>query len=260
VLSASQPEKKVAAAHNAAALLRGGYLQFDAGRQSAVPPLRPARPAAPVLVDPRRAPRRRITTQAGRIALLHAVAHIEFNAIDLAFDMAARFAGEINHLGLDPREFAADWFAVGDDEARHFQLICDRLAELGAQYGDLPAHDGLWEAAEATADSLPARLAIAPMVLEARGLDVTPPMIEKLTVAGDLESAAVLQVIYKDEIGHVATGVKWFRKTCEATGEDMPKLFKSLVKSRYGGSLKPPFNEPARRAAGLLPALYEPDH
>ncbi len=152
----------------------------------------------------------RLGSVQGRAALLHAVAHIEFNAINLAFDMAVRFAREADQLSLELREFVGDWIRVGGDEARHFGLIAARLKELGFRYGDFPAHDGLWEAAENTADNFLARLAVAPLILEARGLDVTPGMIRRLEGAGDNSSASILKVIYTDEIGHVACGERWF--------------------------------------------------
>ena len=226
----------------------------------AAPPERPARPEKPLLRPPAEVPRRRLGTEAGRVALLHAVAHIEFNAIDLAFDMAARFSAEIAADGLDADEFLHDWFSVGADEARHFRMIEGRLEALGATYGDLPAHDGLWSAATRTADSVLARLAIAPMVLEARGLDVTPGMIERLKAAGDDESASLLGAIYEEEIGHVRAGAKWFERTCAARGLAPAETFAELVAARFDGVLKPPFNEPARTAAGLPAAYYAHAH
>jgi len=218
------------------------------------PPDRPARPHRPALRPPRDVPRRRITSGvAGRIALLHAIAHIELNAIDLAFDIVARFA----HEGL-PRAFCDDWIGVGADEARHYRMLAGRLGELGASYGNLPAHDGLWEAAAATADDVLARLAVVPLVLEARGLDVTPAMTEKLRRAGDDRSADILQVIHDEEIRHVATGVRWFRHICEVRGLAPATAWAGLVRKRFKGRLKPPFNAASRDAAGLPPAFYEP--
>lgn len=221
------------------------------------PPDRPARPAEPPLILPRDAPRRRLGSVEGRIALLHALAHIEFNAVDLAFDMALRFADEAAAAGLGARAFVEDWFAVGREEATHFLLLNKRLKALGSRYGALSAHDGLWEAAEATADDLLARLAIAPMVLEARGLDVTPAMADRLKAAGDHESAAILETIYADEIGHVATGVRWFEALCARRGLDPKETFAALVETRFRGSPKPPFNAPGRRTAGMPPAYYD---
>ena len=175
-------------------------------RGIAPPPDRPARPDRPVLCSPRDLPRRRITASAaGRVALIHAIAHIELNAVDLALDMACRFVGESL-----PDDFYHDWLGVADDEARHFLMLDNRLGQFGASYGDLPAHDGLWQAADATKHDLLARLAIAPLVLEARGLDVTPAMIDRLTAVGDDETAAALGIIMHDEVGHVAVGKRWF--------------------------------------------------
>lgn len=220
------------------------------------PPSRPGRPALPLLVLPRDAPKRGLGSAAGRIGLLHALAHIELNAVDLAFDMALRFAGEAAAAGLDAAAFAADWIAVGREEARHFLMLEDRLQALGSHYGALPAHDGLWEAAEATADSLLARLAIAPMVLEARGLDVTPGMAEGLKKAGDAESARLLEIIYAEEIGHVAKGVAWFEALCRARASNPQETFAALVAARFRGRLKAPFNDAGRVAAGLGPGYY----
>ena len=157
--------------------------------------------------------RRAFGSPAGRIALLHALAHIELNAIDLGWDIVARFSSEAL-----PRAFFDDWVGVASEEAVHFELLARRLGDFGARYGDLPAHDGLWEAAAATADDLLARLAVVPLVLEARGLDVTPEMAARLERVGDPESAALLRRIYRDEIGHVAAGVRWFDRLCRRPG------------------------------------------
>lgn len=218
------------------------------------PPDRPARPAKPRLLAPREMPKRRVGGMAGRIALLHSVAHIELNAIDLALDLVARFASE---LGQEAGAFISDWLKVGAEEAKHFLLLQQCLAGLGATYGDLPAHDGLWEAAQNTRSDLAARLAIVPMVLEARGLDVTPAMIERLRAQGDEAAVAALETIYRDEIGHVAVGTKWFRKLCQSQKIDPVEAFKRLVEQYFKGSLKPPFNDAARSKAGLLPQFYQ---
>ncbi|MCA8887397.1 MAG: ferritin-like domain-containing protein [Parvularculaceae bacterium] len=258
VLSAADPQCKCNLATTALAALNdaGADRLAAACRDWPTPPDRPARPAKPELLPPAQAPRRRLGGERGRIALLHAIAHIEFNAIDLAFDMAARFAGEIHQSGLDAAAFVADWFAVGADEARHFRWLEQRLASLGASYGDLPAHDGLWEAAEKTADQVLARLAIAPMVLEARGLDVTPAMAGRLRRAGDPESAAILDKIYDEEHAHVAAGVRWFRRICIRRGVNPVETFRLLVRQRFNGELKPPFNDEARALAGLEADFY----
>jgi uncharacterized ferritin-like protein (DUF455 family) len=186
VLGAPDPAEKLRRSHDIALAWRAGRIP-EVGTAAA--PVRPARPARPKLRAPREVPRRRITRGiAGRGALIHAVAHIELNAVDLAWDIIARFAGEDL-----PRGFADDWVTVADEEAKHFGLLAGRLGELGLAYGDLVAHDGLWEAAEETSRDLLARLAVVPLVLEARGLDVTPAMIAKLEAVGDTESAALLK-------------------------------------------------------------------
>lgn len=196
--------------------------------------------------------RRNFGTAMGRIALLHALAHIELNAIDLAWDIVARFGD----AGL-PRAFFDDWQQVAAEESAHFALLAARLGVLGAEYGDLPAHDGLWEAAAATAHDPLARLAIVPLVLEARGLDVTPGMIVRLERAGDVESAAILARIYRDEIGHVAAGRRWFEFLCASRGLDPHRAFRELVGCHFAGLLKPPFNHAAREAAGFPAEYYE---
>ena len=199
-------------------------------------------------------PKRRAgSSPAGRIALLHAIAPIELNAIDLAWDIIARFAG----ADL-PRQFYDDWVGVAAEEAEHYALLAERLTAFGAAYGDLPAHDGLWQAAEATAHDLLARLAVVPLVLEARGLDVTPAMIARLDRVGDGQSAAVLRRIYADEIGHVAIGMRWFEFICAQRALPPAETYQSLVRRYFKGTLKPPFNEGGRSAAGLPSAFYAP--
>ena len=190
---------------------------------------------------------------AGRIALLHALAHIELNAIDLAWDVIARFSREAL-----PRDFYDEWVTVAAEEAMHHALVSRRLEALGAGYGDLPAHDGLWEAAQVTAHDLLARLAVVPLVLEARGLDVTPDMILRLKRFGDGESVAALTVIYEDEIGHVATGRRWFEWLCARRGQAPVETYHALVRRYFKGALKPPFNREGRDAAGFAAAFYEP--
>ena len=218
------------------------------------PPAHPARPDRPVLRPPKEMPKRRaFGSQAGRIALLHALAHIELNAIDLGWDIIARFSGEDL-----PRAFFDDWVGVVAEEAAHFELLANRLGDIGARYGDLPAHDGLWEAAAATAGDLLARLAVVPLVLEARGLDVTPEMIARLERVGDMPSAEILRRIYRDEIGHVAIGLRWFLHLCRARGLVPEEVFHDRVKRCFRGDLKPPFNLEARSAAGFPPHYYEP--
>jgi uncharacterized ferritin-like protein (DUF455 family) len=189
-------------------------------------------------------------SERGRIAMLHALAHIEFTAIDLAFDLAGRFGAGF------PPAFVSDWLGVGADEAMHFALLDRRLRALGSCYGAMPAHDGLWEAAEATAHDALARLAVVPMVLEARGLDVTPATVGRFEGAGDARSAAILSRIYRDEIRHVAAGTHWFRIACEAQGFEPVSQWQRLVARHFRGAIKPPFNDSARLEAGLSRDFY----
>ena len=249
VLTTADAAAKAAASRAAAAAWRSDAVSGIGDRQ---PPDRPARPPRPELRRPAEMPKRSTGALAGRIALLHAVAHIELNAIDLAWDLLARFADDDM-----PRAFIDDWVAVGDDEARHFRLLAGRLSELGAAYGDLPAHDGLWRSAAATAGDLAARLAVVPMVLEARGLDVTPAMIERLTNAGDRQSADILKIIYREEVSHVAAGRRWFEWICARRNLEPKATWKGLVNQYFANSLKPPFNHAARGEAGMSRNYYE---
>jgi len=255
VLNTADARAKAAASRAAAARWRAGEI---AAIGAAKAPDRPARPARPELKLPREMPKRRgAGTRESRIALLHAVAHIELNAIDLAWDIVARFAPGTLDVPPDlPRNFFDDWVRVGDDEAKHFLLLAERLAVLGAAYGDLAAHDGLWQAAHETRHDLLARLAIVPLVLEARGLDVTPAMIARFERLGDMESAAVLRVIYADEIGHVAAGRRWFEWLCGRRGAAPVETWRALVRKHFRGPLKPPFNDEARAKAGFSIAYY----
>ena len=249
VLATADADEKAARSGATAAAWRAGEI---GGIGRTMPPDRPARPLRPVLAPPRSVAKRGAgATREGRIALLHAIAHIELNAIDLAWDLIARFADEDL-----PRSFYDDWISVADDEARHFAMLARRLGDFGAAYGDLPAHDGLWEAASETASDILARLAVVPLVLEARGLDVTPAMIDRLERFGDGESAAILSTIYREEIGHVAAGVRWFERLCAGRGLDPVESWARLVARHFRGALKPPFNEAARTAAGMTPDWY----
>lgn len=214
-------------------------------------PGRPGRPARPVLTPPTQVKRRSLGSLKGRIALLHAIAHIELNAVDLALDIVARFASE-----PVPNSFFDGWMQVAFEEAKHFRMVRQRLNDLGADYGDLPAHDGLWQAAHDTRNDLTARLAVVPLILEARGLDVTPALQAKMRETGDHESAAVLDVIYEDEKGHVAVGAKWFRFLCSRQKKDPAATFQALVRANFRGPLKAPFNDIARAEAGLTPSFY----
>ncbi|MDE1885721.1 MAG: ferritin-like domain-containing protein [Xanthomonadaceae bacterium] len=245
-LELADPAAKLAATACAAQAFAAGRLRIDAD----APPQpigAPGRPERPCLVSPRQLPRRGLGTPEGRLALLHAVAHIEFNAINLAWDAVYRFRGM-------PRAYYHDWIVVAADEARHFSLLQARLCELGGAYGDFDAHDGLWEMAVKTADSCLARMALVPRVLEARGLDVTPGMIERLRGVGDAASAAILDIILCEEVAHVAAGSRWFGYCCAREGRDPDATFAALIAEHARGALKGPFNVDARLAAGFSAA------
>lgn len=223
---------------------------------SAALPDRPARPEKPELRDARNMPKRRKAgSPQSKIALLHALAHIELNAIDLAWDVMAR-GFELGGFEL-PKAFYDDWVKVADDEAKHHLMLEERLNDLGATYGDLPAHDGLWASSIATAHDFAARLAIVPMVLEARGLDVTPGMIETMTKQGDTKTADMLKIIHDDEITHVRAGTVWFEGWCAHHGKDVEETWQHLVRSYFDGRLKRPFNNPSREEAGMIRDWYE---
>ncbi len=254
VLSTADARAKTALSRRHAAAwfaARAAGTPFPVGIQS--PPDRPARPERPELLNPRDMPRRRPGTEAGRIALLHAVAHIELNAVDLHWDILARFTDQ-----RMPPGFHDDWVKAADEESKHFNLLADCLEAAGSHYGALPAHAFMWRAAEDTAHDLRARLAVVPMVLEARGLDVTPGMIGIFRAAGDAAAVSVLETIYAEEVGHVAYGSKWFNWLCGRDGLDPRDEFHSLVRRHFHGTLKPPFNDEKRAEAGLPPDFYWP--
>ena len=213
------------------------------------------RPEKPELVAPAQVKKRKINkNKAGRAALLHALAHIEFNAINLSLDMVARFGYPNQSL-----DFISDWLKIADDEAKHFLLLNQRLSELDSFYGAMPAHAGLWESAINTKDHYLARLAIIPLVLEARGLDVVPEMIAKFTNIDDAETAAILQIIHDDEVTHVATGKKYFDLECEKNHIDNKVTYwQELVMEYFKGVLKPPFNIKSRDLAKFSREYYEP--
>ncbi len=234
-------------------LTRTLHEDFLGGRLGSAPepppePLpQPGRPVRPPLVPFAQLPRRGLGSQAGRVALAHALAHIEFNAINLALDAVYRFRGQ-------PSGFYRDWLHVASEEATHFELLCAYLDAHGCAYGDHPAHGGLWDAACRTAHDVLARMALVPRVLEARGLDVTPGLVEKLERAGDERLAAVLRRIYRDEIGHVRIGSRWFRRCCEARGVEPRQAFRELVRAHLPARPRGPFNEAGRLAAGFSTA------
>ena len=204
----------------------------------------PGRPARPHLVPARAVPRRSLGTPAGRVALVHAVAHIEFNAINLALDAVWRFPGL-------PEAYYRDWLRVADEEALHFTLLREHLQSLGHDYGDFDAHDGLWQMTEATKADVLARMALVPRTLEARGLDATPPMQARLRQAGDARAVAILDIILRDEIGHVAIGNRWYRWLCDRAGLDAEATYAKLAAQYRAPRLRGPFNLEARRAAGF---------
>lgn len=240
--------RRFAAAWQAA---RTAGTPFPVGTAS--PPLRPSRPDRPELLSPRDVPHRGAGTLEGRIGMLHAIAHIELNAVDLHWDIIARFS----HVPM-PAGFADDWVRAADEESKHFNLVCGCLEALGSHYGALPAHAGMWRAAEDTADDLMGRLAIVPMVLEARGLDVTPGIIALFRQAKDKAAVAALETIYSEEVSHVAYGSKWFHFLCGREDLDPKIVFHDLVQKYFHGGLKPPFNDAARAEAGIPPDFYWP--
>lgn len=244
-LDADTPETKRALTEATAADFRAGHLHIDAAAPPPLPIAMPGRPARPRLVHPRELPRRGFGSDAGRAAFVHAVAHIEFNAIDLAWDAVYRFRGM-------PDGFYADWVGVAADEARHFAMLQARLADFGHAYGDFDAHNGLWEMTEKTAQDVLERMALVPRVLEARGLDVTPGMIGKLRTLGDVATVAILEVILHEEVAHVAAGSRWFHWCCAQRGITDPQArFKQLLAIHARDVLHGPFNLEARRAAGF---------
>lgn len=242
-LMLSDPDEKRAATLRVAALYRDGVLG-PVPAAAPVPVPTPGRPERPQLVSPRQLAQRGLGTPAGRAALVHAVAHIEFNAINLAWDAVYRFRDM-------PAGFYADWIGVAVDEARHFGLLAARLAEFGHGYGDFDAHDGLWEMARLTAGSCLERMALVPRVLEARGLDVTPGMIERLRAVGDTATVAILETILREEIAHVAAGSRWFAWCCARAGCEPGTTFRALIERHLPGGLRGPFNTDARRQAGF---------
>ena len=254
VLSTADGRAKTALSHAHAAAWRAARAAgtpLPIGR--ATPPDHPARPAQPELLDPRDVPRRRPGSAQGRVAMLHAVAHIELNAVDLHWDIIARFADVPMPLG-----FYDDWVKAADEESKHFNLLCDCLEAHGSHYGAMPAHAGMWRAASDTATDFMGRLAVVPMVLEARGLDVTPGMIALFEKAHDAQTVAALNVIYAEEVAHVAYGSKWFHFLCGRHDLDPKDVFHDLVRRYFHGLLKPPFNEEKRAEAGLPPDFYWP--
>ncbi len=236
-------ERKAQAAQALYLAWQAGAVSMDDG--SPLPDVdEPGRPARPELVPPLEVPRRKMTTFVGRAAMIHALAHIEFNAINLALDAACRFRDM-------PSDFYGDWLKVAAEEALHFNLLRAHLQTLGYGYGDFPAHNGLWEMAIKTAHDPLVRMALVPRVLEARGLDATPAIVEKLRSVNDQRAVEILAIIERDETGHVAIGSRWYLYLCEQRGLDPLDTFKSLLNEYDAPPLKPPFNYAGRKAGGF---------
>ena len=242
-LDCADPDEKLALTAETFTALFAGTISLKSN-QAPLPFTDAGRPQRPRLVPPRGLPRRSLANREGRIALLHAIAHIEFNAINLAWDAVYRFRGL-------PDRYYADWARVAAEEAYHFRLLAVRLSELGAEYGDLDAHDGLWAAAARTAHDPLVRMALVPRVLEARGLDVTPGMIERLNRVGDNATVSLLEIILRDEIGHVEIGTRWFHYLCAQRRQDPGQTFRELLSEYMQGQVRPPFHYEARRRAGF---------
>ena len=249
-IECAEPEAKIALTRQTFDALRSGKFSFDDDGVPPDPIGAPGRPSRPRLVMPRDVPQRGLGTDEGRAALVHAVAHIEFNAINLAWDAVYRFRGM-------PDDYYRDWASVAHDESRHFTMLSARLAQLGHAYGDFDAHNGLWEMAMKTAHSCLARMALVPRVLEARGLDVTPGMIARLRAVGDDATADILELILREEVPHVAAGTRWFRWCCQRESRDPDAMFAELLREYVPAGLRGPFNLEARRAAGFDDAELE---
>jgi len=235
--------EKVRLTREVATRWRSGSLRSTGG-DAPRPIDEPGRPERPVLVSPRELPKRALHTASGRAALIHAVAHIEFNAINLAWDAVYRFRN------MPPRYYD-DWVRVADEEAYHFGLLRERLRAVGYDYGEFTAHNGLWEMARETAHDPLVRMALVPRVLEARGLDVTPAMMDRLRSAGDQDTAAILEIILRDEIGHVEVGTRWFRYLCAQRGLIPESTFGRLIARHMKGHVKGPLHRDARLRAGF---------
>ncbi|QMU61329.1 MAG: DUF455 family protein [Gammaproteobacteria bacterium] len=239
----AQPEQKCAAVF--ALQARFNEEDIDLSKSEKIESIvTPGRPNQPKLVSPREVPRRNLATEEGRIALIHAIAHIEFNAINLALDAMYRFQDM-------PLEYYENWMQVAFEEAQHFTMLRAHLQELDCEYGDFDAHNGLWEMALKTQNSVIARMALVPRVLEARGLDVTPGMIKRLQGHGDTATVEILKIIFEQEIGHVAIGSQWFNYACSLENKLPEETFQELLKEYMSGELRGPFEIEARKKAGF---------
>ena len=239
-LSESEPDRKVDLSLAAAEKINSNQLLIS---KSVKRELIVGWPNKPILVSPQKLPKRKLSTTEGRAAMIHSFAHIEFNAINLAWDIVCRFRDM-------PEEFYKDWARVAGEEAKHFSLLNNRLKDMGSYYGEFDAHDGLWRIANDTANDVLTRLAVIPRIFEARGLDVTPDIINRFREIKDKETASILEVIYKDEIGHVNIGSNWFRFVCEQRGLNADETFMSLF-MQFAPSGKNKINREARLKAGF---------
>ncbi len=240
----TDPARKAHHVRELAAAWHGDRLTLDTASALQPPCAIPGRPALPELISPKFVKHRSMRTEEGRAAMIHALTHIEFNAINLALDAIWRFAGM-------PRDYYADWLQVAGEEALHFSLLSAHLESIGYRYGDFPAHNSMWEMADKTSGDILARMALVPRTLEARGLDASPLMRAKLAQAGDHAAADILDIILRDEIGHVAIGNRWYNALCDARGLDPVATYAGLALQYKAPVLRGPFNLPARRAAGF---------
>lgn len=244
-LAADDPDRKSELTRTSAEQWAAGALAFDLASAGAPEPIgEPGRPVRPRLVHPRDLPKRSLASAEGYAAFLHALAHIEFNAINLAWDAVYRFRNF-------PRAYYDDWVRIAAEESYHFGLLRDHLRNLGYDYGDFDAHNGLWDMAVKTADDPLPRLAVVPRGLEARGLDVTPAMIDKVRANGDERAAEILGIILRDEIGHVEAGTRWFRHLCEERDLEPETAFETIVREHMSGRVRGALNREARRSAGF---------
>lgn len=247
--------RKAAGVRELARMWASGATSLDTHAEIVAPPSIPGRPARPELVLPKLLPHRSMVTAEGRASLIHAMTHIEFNAINLALDALWRFPAM-------PVEYYADWLRVADEEARHFSMLAEHLRTLGYQYGDFAAHNSLWEMADKTRGDILARIALVPRTMEARGLDATPKVRAKLAQAGDMQAAAIMDIILREEVGHVLVGNRWYAYLCEQRGLEPVKTYANLAVQYAAPELRGPFNLDARRAAGFseaeLAALTSP--
>ena len=248
--------RKAAGVRELARVWASGAMSLEAHAEIVAPPAIPGRPVRPELVLPKALPHRSMVTAEGRATLIHAMTHIEFNAINLALDALWRFAAM-------PRKYYADWLRVADEEAQHFSMLAGHLQTLGYQYGDFPAHNSLWEMADKTRGDILARIALVPRTMEARGLDATPKVRAKLAQAGDMKAAQIMDIILREEVGHVSVGNRWYAYLCAQRGLEPVATYANLAVQYAAPVLRGPFNLDARRAAGFseaeLAALISPE-